>query len=398
MILRLIYSLRELGVPVGTHEAVTLAHALRHNMHECSLDRFYEVARCLLVHSEAHLDDFDLAFSHVFRGVALESKKLTDDLLSWLSDPITARSLSAEERQAIEALDPEELLRRFEERLREQKERHDGGSHWIGTGGTSPFGHSGFHPSGISVGSTARGRGSAVMSADARQYRGYRTDLVLDVRQTEIALRRLRSFNREGVRNELDVDRTIAKTAANAGDLEIVLRPQRRPNTRVLLIMDVGGSMDPYAYTMSQLFSAAKRATHWKELKTYYFHNAIYGQVYRTEGFEEPLRIDDLMHNHGAHYKVFFVGDAAMAPYELLAEPSWSQGRGGKSSGVAAITHFARLREHFPRSVWVNPERFGHYAHPTIDAIRSIFPMYSLTVEGLTEAIRSLTQGAPRRQ
>jgi uncharacterized protein len=391
MFVDFLYELRRRKVPVGTQEAVALARALAMGLHESSLDGFYAVARSLLIHSEAHLDDFDVVFAAHFRGAQIEAKAIAEELLAWLRDPIKRRDLSPEEREAIEALDLEEVLRRFEERLKEQKERHDGGSYWIGTGGTSPFGRGGEHPQGLQVGPGGGGKGGAMKTADARKYKPYRSDVVLDVRQIEVALRKLRAFAREGLEQELDVDGTIDATARNAGELEIVTRPPRRANTRVILLMDVGGSMDPYTQTVSQVFSAAKRATHWRELRTYYFHNCIYGRVFKTEGFQEPVRVTDLIAECGKHYKLVLVGDASMAPYELLGAPGY--GEEGRVPGVAWLM---ALREHFQRSVWLNPEGVGAYPHPTVDAIGSIFPMFALTLDGLGQAVGELVRGGLR--
>lgn len=388
MFIEFLYELRARKVPVGAQEAVGLARALSAELHDCSLDGFYHVARAMLVHSEAHLDDFDVAFAKHFRGVAVEAKAITEELLSWLKDPIKMRTLSDEEKAAIEELDLDEVLRRLEERLREQKERHDGGNRWVGTGGTSPFGRGGFNPSGVNVGGSGGGRSGAMQNADARRYRPYRSDVVLDVRQIEVALRKLRAFAREGGEQELDIDATIDATAKNAGEIEIATRPPRRPNTRVILMMDVGGSMDPYASLLSQVFSAAKRATHWKELRTYYFHNCVYGKVYRTEGLQEPVLVRDLLHECGKHYKLVMVGDASMAPYELLGASGW-----GDEDRIPGVAWLVALHEHFSRSVWLNPDGLGLYPHPTVDAIKSIFPMFALTLEGLGEAVGELVRG-----
>ncbi|MFO0590854.1 MAG: VWA domain-containing protein [Polyangiaceae bacterium] len=397
MFVEFLYELRVRKVPVGAQEAVALARALSSNLHETSLEGFYHVARALCVHSEIHLDDFDLAFAKHFKGIEVEAKKIAEEILEWLKDPMPMRHLSDEERAAIEVLDIEEVLRRFEERLKEQKGRHDGGNRWIGTGGTSPFGRGGENPSGIPVGQSGGGKGGAMKTADARKYKPYRNDLVLDVRQVEVALRKLRAFAREGAERELDIEGTIDATAKNAGELEVVTRPPRRPNTRVILMMDVGGSMDPYAHLVSQLFSAAKRSTHWKELRTYYFHNCVYGRVYKTDGFQDAIKVRDLIHECGKHYKLVMVGDASMAPYELLGSASY----GGDDAHVPGAQWLAMLREHFDRSVWLNPDllaapepqaegqRFGF--QNTCDVIRGIFPMFSLTVAGLDDAIKELT-------
>ena len=394
MFLPFLYALRERGVPVGTQEALNLARALAGGLHDSSLDGFYAVARALLVHSEAHLDAFDQAFAVHFRGVPAQAVALTDELLSWLEEVRAQRKLSPEELAQIEELDLDEVLRRFQERLREQKERHDGGSHWIGTGGTSPFGRGGFHPSGIRVGPPGGGMGGALRNAQARRYRAYRGDVTLDTRQLEVALRKLRAFGREGGHPELDVEATIASTGRNAGELDLVLRLPRKPNTRVVLMLDVGGSMDPYAELVSQLFSAAKRATHWKELRTYYFHNCVYEAVYRSERFEEPLSVEQLLRECDERYHLVLLGDAAMAPYELHG----AYARRGQVARTGLDALLA-LRQHFPRSCWLNPEggregeRFG-----TAAEIAKVFPMFPLTLDGLGEAVSALTRGSPHKR
>lgn len=389
MFLPFLYELRARGVPVGTTEAVALARALKAGLHDSSLDGFYHVARALLVHREAHLDDFDQAFLKVFRGVETKAKELKDELLEWLRDAETRRDeLTEEERALLEAFDPEELERMFEERLREQQERHDGGNHWIGTGGTSPFGNSGKAArQGYRVGGKG-GMRSAIKTADARLYQGYRQDLTLDVRQMQLALRKLRSFARLGGEEELDLEGTVAETARNAGELEVVTRPPRRPNTRVILMMDVGGSMDPFAHLCSRLFTATKKSTHFKELRTYYFHNCIYGHVYETERFTDPVRIDDLLHECGPHYKVIMVGDALMAPYELFS-PGGSIHLSG-TERVEGIVWLMRISKHFRRSVWLNPEPQRFWSGNTIEQIRGVFDMFPLTLEGLGEAMTHL--------
>lgn len=390
MFIDFLYELRARKVPVGAQEAVALARAMSMGLHDSSLDGFYEIARALLVHDEKHLDEFDLVFAAHFRGMPLAALELTDELLSWLKDPKKLRELTEEERDAIQALDLDELRKQFEERLREQKERHDGGNRWVGTGGTSPFGRGGFHPSGISIGGGGGGRG-AIVAADARKYKPYRSDVILDTRQIEVALRKLRVFSHEGAAEELDVDGTIDATARNAGELEVVTRPPRRPSTRVILMMDVGGSMDPYAVTMSQLFSAAKRATHFKELRTYYFHNCVYGRVYKTENFLDPVPVRDVLAECHSGYKLVMVGDALMAPYELMGATGF--GDDGKIPGAAWLR---MLRDHFHRAVWLNPENWRSFRGTTIDPISQIFPMFDLTLDGLGEAVNELVRGTQK--
>jgi uncharacterized protein with von Willebrand factor type A (vWA) domain len=384
-----LYELRTEGVPVGLQEAINLGRALAAGLHDSSLDGFYYLARSILVHKETHLDAFDIVFAKYYRGVAVDAKTITQEVLDWLKDARERPQLTDEERALLASLDFEEVERLLEERLREQTERHDGGNRFIGTGGTSPFGRRGVNPKGIRIGSSSGGK-SAIKTADARAYLGYRSDLVLDVRQIEVALRKLRAFAREGADRELDVEGTIDATAKNAGELEIMTRPPRRPNTRVILLMDVGGSMDPYADMMSQLFSAAKRSTHWKELRIYYFHNCIYGQIYPTERFSDPVKITDLIASTGRHYKLVLVGDALMAAWELLGAPSL----GADDQGASGIAWLLHLREHYDRAVWLNPEPPRTWSGSTIETIASIFPMFPLTLDGLSDAINELIRGS----
>lgn len=397
MLVPFIYELRRRRVPVGTQEAVALARALAAGLHDSSLGGFYEVAKALLIHSEAHLDAFDEAFLAHFQGVVDEAgAALHSDLLEWLKEAVEKKAeLSDEERALLEQLpDPEELERMLEERLREQTERHDGGSKWIGTGGTSPFGHSGWAREGIRVGG-AGGNRRAIRVASARRFRAYRKDLTLDVRQMAVALRRLRAFARESGQEELDLEETIDATARNAGDLEIVTRPLRRPNTRVILLMDVGGSMDPYALLVSRLFSAASKATHFKEFRPYYFHNCIYGRVYETERFRRPVDVKQLVADTGRRYKLIVVGDALMAPYELHA-PLGALALAGDGPATG-LDWLAFLAEHYDRFCWLNPEPRFSWEGTTIEDVARVFPMFSLTLEGLEEAVAHLTRGRQSR-
>ncbi len=386
-----LYALRAKKLQVGTTELLSLARAMTMDLHDASLDGFYWIGRSLLVHREEDYDLFDQAFSEHFRGVPARALELTQELLDWLADPARMRELSDADRDALASLDMEEIRRMLEERLREQKERHDGGSRWVGTGGTSPFGNSGFHPSGVRVG---RGGGrSALGVADARKFQAYRSDLVLDVRQIEVALRKLKVLQRDGAEDELDLEGTIDKTAKNGGELEVVVRPPRKPNVRVLLLMDVGGSMDPFAHTVSQLFSAAKRASNLKEVRTYYFHNCIYGRVFPTAMFGEPVRVADLFRELDARWRVILVGDASMHPAELLGG-AWDstlvdRGHGELTTGLSWLQAIA---EHFPRHVWLNPEPPRYWETGTADVIRRVFSMHQLTLEGLGDAVRRLSK------
>lgn len=389
MIVSLVTQLRAQGVRIGIQELVSLGLALKKGLHENSIEQFYYVSRAILIHDEAHLDDFDQVFGNLFRDLPLITKLLLDDLERWLQDPLSRPELSDARRQELKSIDFEELRRLFEERLKEQTERHDGGSYWIGTGGKSPFGTSGLHPSGVSLGRSQKdgSGGGGVGIADARKFRGYRKDLTLDVRQFEVALKRLRHFNADGVPDELDLEASIDATARNFGELEIVYTKPRKPDTRVILMMDVGGSMDPHSLLLSQLFTAAKKATHWKELRTYYFHNCIYGEVFETERLRDRVSVEDLMRECDGRYKLILVGDASMAPSELNGE-AFGQSFYSKTSGFEWLL---MLRKHFVQSVWLNPWRpISLDRGSTVEQIASILPMYPLTLLGLEEALKHL--------
>ncbi len=392
-----LFELRARRIKVGTQEALALAQALIAGLHDSSLDGFYHVARALTVHREQDLDAFDQAFGTHFRGVHAASLDLIKELEDWLRDPKQRRTLTEDELKMLESLDMEELRRRFEERMREQDARHDRGNRWIGTGGTSPFGSQGAHPSGVRVGASGGGR-SALGIADARRYRGYRSDVVLDVRQLEVALRKLRAFRREGVPDELDLDETIDRTSKNGGELEIVLRPQRKPRVRVLLLLDVGGSMDPHTEVVSRLFSAARRASNIRELRTYYFHNCIYGRVYGTERFDEPVAIRELLETASAETKLIVVGDAAMHPGELLGSGDFAYYAGGeRGENMPGLRWMMLLADHFRRAVWLNPDEPHYWRGGTAETLGKVFPMFALTLDGLSEAIAHLSKGEPRR-
>ncbi|RLC91654.1 MAG: VWA containing CoxE family protein, partial [Chloroflexi bacterium] len=267
------YLLKRKKVPVSITEWMTLMEALSRGLIS-NLDDFYYLARAILVKSEAYFDEYDLAFQEYFTGIESPAE-IHQKFLEWLKDPINRELLTDEEKALYDMMDLDELIREFEKRLAEQTEQHDGGSYWIGRGGTSPFGHSGSHPAGIRIGGQSRGRG-AIQIAQERRFRNYRNDLTLDVRQIKMALRRLRQLSRIGPEDELDLDETIDATAQNAGEIEMRWTRSRKNAVKLLLLMDVGGSMEPFAHVCSQLFSAAHSSSHFKDLQYYYFHNCIY--------------------------------------------------------------------------------------------------------------------------
>jgi uncharacterized protein len=394
MFVGFLYELRRRKVPVGTQEAVALARALEAGLHDSSLDGFYEVARALLVHSEAHLDAFDQAFLAHFKGVPDQGDALLAELLGWLEEAEAKdyRERTPEEEAALLALGPEALRQLFASRMRQQQRRRPQGN---GTAEEQAQEGQGRGPRAEGTQEGEGGRRGAMKTADARLYRGYRDDRVLDTRSLGMALRKLRAFQREGAFEELDLEGTIDATARNAGELEIILRPPRKPSTRVLLLMDVGGSMTPHAHLVNRLFSAARKATHFRELRTHYFHNCVYGTVYRTEGFGEPVTVPELLADCGPHWKLVLVGDALMAPYELMLRAG-AQGR-YTPEGVEGIVWMMQLAQHFERSAWLNPEPPASWWSPTIRTLRNVFPMFPLTVEGLGEAVGHLTRGGVRK-
>ncbi len=392
MLLDFFYQLRSHRVPVGLNEWLALMEALAKGLHESSLTGFYHLSRSILIHSEAHFDSFDQAFAVSFKGVEADALELTDDIAKWLADPANQRLLTDEERAALEGLGLEELQKLLQERLREQKERHEGGSRWIGTGGTSPFGAGGTHPTGIRIGDGAGGKSAAQVAA-LRRFQQYRRDLVLDVRQIKMALRKLRELRREGQEEELDLDETVDRTCKNAGDLELIFRPPRRNRVKVLLLMDVGGSMDPHARVVSKLFSAANQTKHFRSFEAFYFHNCVYEAVYRDSWFSDPLPVADLLQKYGPRHKLVMVGDAMMHPLELL-ESGWAidYWHNNRSPGIEWLR---RLGDHFERKVWLNPEPRAAWQHTTVSAIRELFPMFPLTLEGLSDGVDALV-GARR--
>jgi uncharacterized protein len=382
--------LRKSGVDVSAHEWLTLMQALDKGLHDSSLDGFYQVARAVCVKEVGQLDAFDVAFLAYFKDIRFESLAFAEQLLAWLEDP---RGLSDAERQFLESLDIEELRRRFEERLREQRERHDGGNRWIGTGGTSPFGQAGQHPTGLRAAGSGGGR-SAMQVAAERRFREYRRDIVLDVRQIDLALRRLRRLGREGAQEELDLDETIAGTAKNGGELELAFRAPKRNRMKLVLLMDVGGSMDPHARLVERLFTAASRVGRFARFRHYYFHNCVYNQVYEDAEFRRPLSLTELMAQSSRDERLVVAGDALMHPAELLQT-------GGSlyyyddtpSPGIASLR---RLAEFYRRAAWLNPEPERFWPRTTIEMIAAVFPMYTLTLEGLGRAVRYLVGGAER--
>ncbi len=392
MLIDFLFELRARKLGVSTHEWMTLMEAMAKGLHESSLDGFYRLCRTICVKDIALYDAYDEAFLAYFKDVHVSSLELTQQLIEWLGDPQKLEGLTAEQRQMLQELDLERLRELFEQRLREQKERHDGGNRWIGTGGTSPFGTNGRNPTGMRVGSG--GARSAMAVAGERRFRDYRRDVVLDVRQIDVALRGLRRLGREGAIEELDLDETIDKTCRNAGEIDVVFRPPRRNRVKVLLLMDVGGSMDPHAELMSRLFTAASRSGRFAKFRSYYFHNCVYNSVYEDAEFRKPVATADLISHSDRDEKLVVVGDALMHPAELL-DPGGSLYLYGQNR-ASGHEWLRRLAAHFRSAAWLNPEPDRFWSGTTIEVIASVFGMWPLTIDGMNAAVRYLVRGGDK--
>jgi hypothetical protein len=387
-----LYELRARKLPVSTHEWQALMEALALGLHESSLDGFYHLCRTLCVKDIALYDAYDEAFLAYFKDVHVDALKLTEELRGWLADPRAMQGLTEEQRAAMQALDLEKLRELFEQRLREQKERHDGGNRWIGTGGTSPFGTNGQNPNGMRVG--GGGGRSALAVADERRFQEYRRDVVLDVRQIDVALRGLRRLGRDGAQEELDLDETVDKTCRNAGDIDIVFRPPTRNRVKVVLLMDVGGSMDPHAELVSRLFTAASRSGRFAKFRSYYFHNCVYNSVYEDAQFRRPVTTADLLAGSDRDEKLVVVGDALMHPAELL-DPGGSMYL-ASSARASGIEWLRRLAAHFRSAAWLNPEPERFWGGTTIEVIASVMGMWPLSLDGLAASVRYLVRGGDK--
>ena len=385
MFIDFFYTLRKRNVPVSFTEWMTLMEALADG-HINDLDEFYFLARAILVKSEAYFDHYDVAFKEYFKGTET-AEEITAQIMEWLKNPHTRRSLTEEQLATLNKLGLDELIKQLEERLKEQKEAHDGGSYWIGRGGTSPFGHSGDNPAGIRIGGPG-GRGHALKIAEERRFRNYRNDLTLDVRQIKLALKGLRRLNRIGPQDELDIDETIDHTAKNVGEIELVWRRRRKNAVKLLLLMDIGGSMDPFVQTCSQLFTAAHSSTHFKDFQYYYFHNCIYDNVYKDMERMEKVSTDHLLQTLEPDYKTVIVGDANMALEELLEKDgALYYYQRNESPGIEWLK---RISKHFTHTVWLNPDYVLSWTPPSVSLISKIFPMYQLTIDGLDKAMKKL--------
>jgi uncharacterized protein with von Willebrand factor type A (vWA) domain len=391
MLVRFFFLLRRAGVPVSITELLTLLEALKAGLGDSSAERFYYLARTCLVKDERYYDRYDKAFAAHFKGAedlfAMLQRELPQD---WLAK-LAVREFTAAEKAEIEALGGwDKLMETLRKRLEEQKERHQGGNKWIGTAGTSPFGAYGFNPEGIRVGQAGSRNRSAVKVWDKREFANLDDQVELGTRNIKIALRRLRRFARRGAPDELALADTIDATARSGGWLDIKMQAERRNVIKVLLLLDIGGSMDDHVKICEELFSAAR--SEFKHLEHYYFHNFTYEALWRDNRrrFNEHVGTIEVMRTYGTDYKLILVGDATMSPYEI-SQPGGSVEHWNAEAGSVWLQ---RLIRQYPKFAWINPQprpRWGHTA--SIEMTREILEgrMYPLTLGGLDEAIDALT-------
>jgi uncharacterized protein with von Willebrand factor type A (vWA) domain len=390
VLVKFFFELRNGGVPVTLTEFLTLLEALRARVAWASAEEFYFLARTTLVKDERHYDRFDRVFAEIFRG----AQKLFEEIVAtvpeeWLR-ALAARTLTEEEKKKIEALGGwEKLLETLRERLREQQERHEGGNKWIGTQSTSPFGANGYNPEGIRIGQAGSRNRRAVKVWEQREFRNFDDTVELGTRNMKLALRKLRKFAREGAADQLDLDGTISATARNGGMLDLKLVPERRNAVKVLLFLDVGGSMDDHVRVCEELFSAAR--SEFKHLEHFYFHNFLYESVWKDNRrrFSAVTPVTQVLRTYGHDYRVIFVGDATMSPYEIT-QPGGSVEHWNKEAGSVWMR---RMTAAYPRLVWLNPENPQRWEYTaSVRIARELVDdrMFPVTIQGLDASIAAL--------
>lgn len=388
MLIEFFFTLRKHGLKTSITELMDLLAALEKQVVFADVEAFYYLARLTLVKDESQFDRFDRAFAEYFEGV--EQVDLASAIPEdWLRRSLQ-RQLSEEDKAKLQSMGGlDELLKAFQERMKEQQKRHAGGNKWIGTGGTSPFGAYGYHPEGIRIGQDGSNARRAVKVWDKREFRDLDTEGELNNRTMQLALRKLRKFARTGSAEELDLDETIRATSQKAGLLDLKWRPERHNAVKVLLLFDVGGSMDDFIYECQQLFAAAR--SEFKHLEFYYFHNCVYEEVWQSNErrFSEKTPTRELINKYGRDYKLIFVGDATMGPYEI-AYPGGSVEHWNEEPGQVWMR---RLLNHFDNAVWLNPQPLEHWKwHHSIDMMHELMGarMYPMTLDGISDAITTL--------
>lgn len=389
MLIDFFFTLKDAKIPVSIKEFLMLLEALDRQVIAPSLDEFYYLARTTLVKDEAHFDKFDKGFGYYFHGAQTLFDKAPEIPLDWLMKRMQ-RELTPEQRAQLEKFGYDKLMDRLKELLDEQKGRHEGGNKWIGTSGTSPFGNGGVNPEGIRIGGEGGNR-TAVKVWEARAYKDYDSERELGTRNIKVALRRLRKFAREGLAEELALDDTIRATANNAGWLDLKMQPERKNKVKVLMLMDVGGTMDDHIAQVEELFSAAK--TEFKNMEFFYFHNCVYDTLWKNNRRRHAERFAtwDVLRKYPPDTKLIFVGDATMSPYEIV-QPGGSVEYNNEEAGAVWLQRFAHQ---FPKHVWLNPEPEGLWQYrQSIAIIRQLMGnrMYPITMEGLDRAMQLLSK------
>ncbi|GFD88898.1 VWA domain-containing protein [Tenacibaculum sp. KUL152] len=391
MLIQFFFTLRKYQVKTTLRELLDLLRALEKHVVYADIESFYSLARTIMVKDETQYDKFDRAFAEYFEGVESVDLFGKDIPEEWLRKEIE-KNLSPEEREALrKAGGLEELMETLKKRLEEQEKRHQGGNKWVGTGGTSPFGAYGDNPEGVRIGQKGNRKFSAVKVWDKREFKNLSSDVELGTRNIKIALRKLRKFARTGASEQLDVPTTIGETAKKGGLLDIHMAPERHNAVKVLMFFDVGGSMDPHVKSTQELFSAVQ--SEFKYLEYFYFHNCVYEEVWKDNlrRNKERIPVWDIIHRYGKDYKVIFVGDATMGPYEITY-PGGSVEHWNEEPGSVWLQ---RLLNHFNNAVWLNPQAENYWPYySSIKIIREIMEdrMYGLTLEGLTDAIKGLSR------
>lgn len=390
MLIQFFFMLRAGGIKVSITELLTLLEALKQGLAAQSVDDFYFLSRACLVKDESQFDRFDRVFGAHFHGIEQAFQSLVEEIPEdWLRRQAELL-LTEDERKRIESLGGfEELMKALQERLREQQERHEGGNKWIGTAGTSPFGAYGYNPEGVRIGQQGSGSRRAVKVWDKREYRNLDDSLELGTRNIKLALRKLRKFAREGAADQLDLDETIDRTARNAGLLDIHMVPERHNAVKVLLCLDIGGSMDDHVRVCEEMFSAAR--SEFKHLEYFYFHNFIYESLWKDNRRRHAEKIPtiDILHKYGADYKLVFVGDATMSPYEIV----YAGGSVEHWNDEPGAVWIKRLLDVYSKAVWLNPEPENRWDYtPSVKLTRELMDerMFPLTISGLDAAIRRL--------
>jgi len=384
------FQLRDAGVPVSLREFLLLLEAMKADVADYSVDSFYHLARAALVKNEKHFDRFDQVFGHFFDGAQQLWESMQKEIpAEWLESEIE-RLFTDEEREQIEALGGfEKLMEELQKRLDEQDGEHHGGNKWIGTGGTSPFGSGGYNPEGVRIGNKGKRQGRATKVWEKREYRNLDDSLEIGTRNMKVALRQLRRLVRQGTEEELDLDDTIRSTARNAGLLDVKMRPERRNRIKVLMLFDIGGSMDYHIRHCEELFSAAR--SEFKNMEFFYFHNFIYERLWRDNRRRHEVRLStwELMRKYSADYRVIIVGDATMSPYEITHAGGSVEHMNQEAGGI----WLQRLRQLYSHLVWLNPEPEEFWPRTqSIQITKHLMDneMYPLTVKGLEQAVKSL--------